>query len=114
MADSEGDGRSFEAGVLPYVDVGYYEADDEPRDTDILCAFRVTPQPGVPWEEAAGAVADESSTATWTVVWTDQLTPYQYYRARCYDIEKVPGRDDQVIAYVAYGIDLSRRARSPT
>lgn len=82
MADSEGDGRSFEAGVLPYVDMGYYEADYEPRDTDILCAFRVTPQPGVPWEEAAGPVTGESSTATWTVVWTDQLTPYQYYRAR--------------------------------
>ncbi|CAI0423210.1 unnamed protein product, partial [Linum tenue] len=43
-------------------------------DTDILAAFRVTPQPGVPPEEAGAAVAAESSTGTWTTVWTDGLT----------------------------------------
>jgi ribulose-bisphosphate carboxylase large chain len=36
--------------------------------------FRITPQPGVDPVEAAAAVAGESSTATWTVVWTDLLT----------------------------------------
>ncbi|MBW3576261.1 MAG: ribulose-bisphosphate carboxylase large subunit [Actinobacteria bacterium] len=101
-----GNGERWEAGVLPYVDMGYYEPDYEPRDTDILCAFRVSPQEGVPWEEAAGAVAGESSTATWTVVWTDRLTPYEKYRARCYDIQEVPGEENQFIAYVAYGLDL--------
>uniref|UniRef100_A0A9I9DZL9 Ribulose bisphosphate carboxylase large chain n=1 Tax=Cucumis melo TaxID=3656 RepID=A0A9I9DZL9_CUCME len=35
----------------------------ETKDTDILAAFRVTPQPGVPPEEAGAAVAAESSTA---------------------------------------------------
>jgi hypothetical protein len=34
-----------------------------------LAAFRVTPQPGVPPEEAGAAVAAESSTGTWTTVW---------------------------------------------
>ncbi|MGI8576008.1 MAG: ribulose-bisphosphate carboxylase large subunit [Egibacteraceae bacterium] len=96
----------FKAGVLPYTEMGYFDADYEPADTDILAAFRVTPQPGVPREEAAGAVAGESSTATWTTVWTDQLTPYEEYRARCYRIEQVPGSDEQFIAYVAYGLDL--------
>lgn len=96
----------WEAGVLPYVDMGYHDASYEPQETDVLCAFRVTPQPGVPREEAAGAVAGESSTATWTVVWTDRLTPHESYRARCYRIEDVPGEDDQFIAYVAYGLDL--------
>lgn len=38
----------------------------ETKDTDILAAFRVTPQPGVPPEEAGAAVAAESSTGTWT------------------------------------------------
>jgi ribulose-bisphosphate carboxylase large chain len=33
-----------------------------------LAAFRVTPQPGVPPEEAGAAVAAESSTGTWTTV----------------------------------------------
>jgi len=33
-------------------------------ETDILAAFRITPQQGVPPEEAGAAVAGESSTAT--------------------------------------------------
>ena len=33
-----------------------------PKDTDLLAAFRMSPQPGVPPEEAGAAVADESST----------------------------------------------------
>ena len=45
-----------------------------PKDTDILCLFRITPQEGVDPEEAAAAVAGGSSTATWTVVWTDRLS----------------------------------------
>ena len=45
----------------------------EPKDTDVLALFRVTPQDGVDPVEAA-AVARESSTATWTVVSTDRLT----------------------------------------
>jgi ribulose-bisphosphate carboxylase large chain len=105
MTTGNGRGR-FDAGVLPYVEMGYYDPDYEPSDTDVLAAFRVTPQPGVPREEAAGALAGESSTATWTTVWTDQLTPYEYYRARCYHIEDIPGREDQFMAYVAYGLDL--------
>lgn len=31
----------------------------------------MTPQPGVPAEECGAAVAAESSTGTWTTVWTD-------------------------------------------
>lgn len=63
----------YEAGVKDYR-LTYYTPDYTPKDTDILAAFRVTPQPGVPFEEAAAAVAAESSTGTWTTVWTDLLT----------------------------------------
>src|SRR5215471_14018273 len=35
------------SGVTPYAEMGYYDADYEPSDTDILAAFRITPQPGV-------------------------------------------------------------------
>ena len=77
-----------------------------PGDTDILAAFRVTPQPGVAPEEAAAAVAAESSTATWTTVWSDLLTDLDRYRARCYQIEPVEGQRDQLIAYIAYPLDL--------
>ena len=52
--------------------------------------FRITPQPGVDHEEAAAAVAGESSTATWTVVWTDRLTACELYRAKAFRSEPVP------------------------
>ena len=64
------------------------------------------PQPGVPPEEAGAAVAGESSTATWTVVWTDRLTAYDHYQAKCYRVDPVPGREGEYIAYIAYDIDL--------
>mgnify|MGYP003300590413 CR=1 FL=1 len=60
----------YSAGVLEYKKMGYWEPDYEPKDTDIISLFRITPQDGVDPIEAAAAVAGESSTATWTVVWT--------------------------------------------
>ena len=93
------------AGVSPYAEMGYYNANYVPKETDILCAFRLVPQEGVEPIEAAAAVAGESSTATWTVVWTDRLTPYENYQAKCYRVDSVPGTD-QYIAYIAYDIDL--------
>src|ERR1700716_527001 len=94
------------SGVTPYAEMGYYDADYEPKDTDILAAFRITPQPGVDPIEAAAAVAGESSTATWTVVWTDRLTDHEHYQAKAYDVTAVPGREGEYIAKIAYDIDL--------
>jgi len=66
-------GAGFKAGVKDYR-LTYYTPDYQLKDTDVLAAFRMTPQPGVPPEEAGAAVAAESSTGTWTTVWTDGLT----------------------------------------
>ena len=93
------------SGVIPYAQMGYWKPDYEPKDTDILCAFRLVPQEGVDPVEAAAAVAGESSTATWTVVWTDRLTAYENYQAKAYRVVPVPGTD-QYIAYIAYDLDL--------
>lgn len=95
----------WSAGVTPYAEMGYWKQDYEPKDTDIICAFRLVPQEGVDPIEAAAAVAGESSTATWTVVWTDRLTAYENYQAKAYRVDPVPGTD-QYIAYIAYDIDL--------
>jgi ribulose-bisphosphate carboxylase large chain len=95
----------WSAGVTPYAEMGYYDADYVPKDTDILAAFRIVPQPGVDHIEAAAAVAGESSTATWTVVWTDRLTDHKHYQAKAYRVDPVPGTD-QYIARIAYDIDL--------
>ncbi|HEY0810676.1 MAG TPA: form I ribulose bisphosphate carboxylase large subunit [Longimicrobiales bacterium] len=106
MLDGVADKKNrWSAGVTPYMEMGYFRPDYEPRDTDILCAFRLVPQEGVEPDEAAAAVAGESSTATWTVVWTDRLTTYEEYQAKCYRVERVPGTD-QYIAYIAYNLDL--------
>jgi ribulose-bisphosphate carboxylase large chain len=96
----------WSAGVTPYAEMGYYDSDYEPKDTDILCAFRITPQPGVDPIEAAAAVAGESSTATWTVVWTDRLTAHEHYQAKAYDVSEVPGRPGEYMAKIAYDLDL--------
>lgn len=95
----------FEAGVREYCET-YWTPGYVPAETEVLAAFRLTPQPEVAPEEAASAVAAESSTGTWTSVWTDHLTMLERYQARVYDLEPVPGRDDQYIAYVAYPLDL--------
>ncbi|XP_057865408.1 ribulose bisphosphate carboxylase large chain-like [Cryptomeria japonica] len=95
----------FKAGVKDYRLI-YYTPKYQTKDTDILAAFRVTPQPGVPPKEAGAVVAAESSTGTWMTVWTDGLTSIDHYKGRCYDIEPIPGEESQFIAYVAYPLDL--------
>src|SRR6266508_3842348 len=110
-----GERRSrFAAGVIPYAEMGYWRPDYEPADTDVLAAFRLIPQPGVEPEEAGAAVDGESSTATWTVVWTDQRTASEDWRGKCYRVEPVPGTvPRQYIAYIAYGLDLFEEGSIP-
>ncbi|HXZ95914.1 MAG TPA: form I ribulose bisphosphate carboxylase large subunit [Burkholderiales bacterium] len=96
----------YKAGVIPYKTMGYWEPSYEPKDTDLIALFRITPQEGVDPEEAAAAVAGESSTATWTVVWTDRLTACEYYRAKAYRVDAVPNSPGQYFAYIAYDLDL--------
>jgi len=116
MASNEGTmaegAERYKSGVIPYKRMGYWEPDYDPKDTDLICLFRITPQKGVDPEEAAAAVAGESSTATWTVVWTDRLTAAELYRAKAYRVDPVPNTgegtnvDAQYFAYIAYDLDL--------
>jgi ribulose-bisphosphate carboxylase large chain len=106
IVEGPGTRGRWTAGVTPYAEMGFWDPDYEPRATDILCAFRITPQDGVDAIEAAAAVAGESSTATWTVVWTDRLTQYEHYQAKAYQVDEVPGTPGQYIALIAYDIDL--------
>ena len=97
--------KTYQAGVKAYRDT-YWTPDYVPRDSDLLACFKVTAQSGVPREEAAAAVAAESSTGTWTTVWTDLLTDLEYYKGRAYRIEAVPGDAESFYAFIAYPIDL--------
>src|SRR5208337_5560804 len=96
----------YRAGVLEYRQMGYWQPDYLPKDTDIIALFRVTPQDGVDPVEASAAVAGESSTATWTVVWTDRLTACDKYRAKAYRVDPVPGTPGQYFAFIAYDLEL--------
>ncbi|MDZ7267510.1 MAG: form I ribulose bisphosphate carboxylase large subunit [candidate division KSB1 bacterium] len=90
--------KKYQAGVRPYAET-YYAPDYKPLDTDLLCAFRITPKSGVDMIEASAAVAAESSTGTWTEVWSNQLTNIDFYKAKVYAIQND-------IAYIAYPMDL--------
>ena len=110
-APIEGKDR-YKSGVMPYAKMGYWDSDYVPKETDVLALFRITPQEGVDAIEAAAAVAGESSTATWTVVWTDRLTACELYRAKAYRVDAVPNTGpgtstpQQYFAYIAYDLDL--------
>ncbi len=97
--------KAYDAGVKEYRDM-YWTPDYVPLDTDLLACFKCTGQPGVPNEEVAAAVAAESSTGTWSTVWSELLTDLEYYKGRAYRIEDVPGDSESFYAFVAYPIDL--------
>jgi ribulose-bisphosphate carboxylase large chain len=104
--------KRYAAGVLKYKQMGYWQPDYQVKETDLVAMFRITPQEGVDADEAAAAVAGESSTATWTVVWTDRLTACELYRAKAYRVDPVPNTGpgtqtpQQYFAYIAYDLDL--------
>ncbi len=104
--------KRYAAGVLKYKQMGYWQPDYVPKDTDVIALFRITPQEGVDAEECAAAVAGESSTATWTVVWTDRLTACELYRAKAYRVDAVPNTgvgtktEAQFFTWIAYDLDL--------
>ena len=43
----------YRSGVMEYKTMGYWEPDYEPKDTDVIALFRITPQDGVDPIEAA-------------------------------------------------------------
>jgi len=45
--------------------MGYWIADHVPKDSDVICLFRITPREGVDPIEAAAAVAGESRSSRW-------------------------------------------------
>ena len=57
--------------VMRYID--FVDLGHEPSETDIVCDFRLEPE-GMTLEEAAGAIAAESSIGTWTELTT--VKPY--------------------------------------
>jgi len=90
--------QKFQPGVSPY-SKRYLELGYKPEESELLIAFKVTPRAGTSMEEAASAVAAESSVGTWTEVELGNEEKYNKFKARVYRIEGD-------IAYVAYPLIL--------
>jgi ribulose-bisphosphate carboxylase large chain len=106
----------YRAGVLDYKEMGFWQPNYVVKDTDVLAVFRFQPQMGCPADELAAGIAGESSTATWTVVWTDLLTACDLYRAKTYKLieydydSELKAHEKTWFAYIAYDIDLFEEA----
>ncbi len=75
---------------INFLEIGYI-----PRENDVLAAFYVEPAEDITVEEAAGAVASESSIGTWTDLATIKQIIWDELSAKVYAIE------DNVV-YIAY------------
>ena len=85
---------------LDFVDWNY-----KPSKTDLVCLFRVTPAPGITFDEAVGRVASESSNGTWTELTT--LKPHiRKIRARAFWKQKD-------FVKIAYPIELFELGSMP-
>lgn len=75
---------------LDFLEIGYI-----PKEEEVLAAFYIEPSEGVTIEEAAGAVASESSIGTWTDLATMKQSIWDELRAKVYEI-------NGNIVYIAY------------
>ena len=86
--------------------MGYWDRDYVCKETDVLAMFTCTPQVSVNPIEAAAAIAGESLTETWTVVWPDLLTACDSYRNNTYKCDPVSRSPGVRFNYMDYDIDL--------
>jgi ribulose-bisphosphate carboxylase large chain len=97
--------QKFEAGVSPYSN-RYLELGYKPEVDELLIAFKVTPRTGTSMEEAASAVAAESSVGTWTEVEFGNEQKYNKFKARVYRIEGD-------VAYISYPLMIFEKNSIP-
>jgi ribulose-bisphosphate carboxylase large chain len=87
---------------LRYID--FVNLDYTPKETDVICTFRIEPT-GISMKEAAGGVAAESSVGTWTELTT--VKPYvDKLAAHVFNIERS-------IAKIAYPQELFEPGNMP-
>jgi ribulose-bisphosphate carboxylase large chain len=73
-------GSGFKASVKDYK-LTYYTPRYVVKEIEILVAFPRTPQPRVPPKEEGVLVDVESTTNTWTTIWTNGHTNLDHYKA---------------------------------
>lgn len=84
---------------LDFVDLNY-----KPKDSDLICTFTLEPE-GISLNEAAGAIAAESSVGTWTELTTEK----PYVKALAAHVYEISGDT----AKIAYPVELFEAANMP-
>lgn len=87
---------------MKYID--FVKLDYEPKSTDLICSFSLEPD-NATLEEAAGAIAAESSVGTWTELTTTK-TYMEKLAANVFQIEKNAAK-------IAYPIELFEKENMP-
>ena len=95
----------YEAGVLAFAKMGYWDAEYLIKVEDVLVLYRVTPQPGVDPVEMAACIAAGLSFTKATVDWSELLTPIDLLRGKAYRVDPVPQDANSYFVYVAYPIE---------
>ncbi|MCD6575845.1 MAG: type III ribulose-bisphosphate carboxylase [Nanoarchaeota archaeon] len=88
-------------GYLHYINLGY-----KPKKDELIAVYKFKPRKGVGKKEAAGAIAAESSTGTWTTLSTMTLKRMTKIGAKVY---KMYGD----YAEIAYPLDLFELGNMP-
>lgn len=88
--------------ALKYID--FVDETYQPKETDLICKFRLEPL-NQPFEEIAGGVAAESSVGTWTELSTEK----PYMRNKAAKVYRIQGNDIEV----AYPIELFEPGNMP-
>ena len=86
--------------------MGYWDLSVDIECASLVACFRQLPQKGTDPIKCAAAIAGESSTATWTVVWTGLLTAADAYRAKAYRCISLDGEPGAYLVFVVYELDL--------
>ena len=101
--------KRYGVGVFKYKQTGHWQPDYASKETDVIAMSRITPQEGVDAEEAGAAEAGDSSTATWTVVWTDRLRACDLHCAKACRVESVPNTGPDLVKRTAWTAQLNYR-----
>ena len=101
----------YKAGVLKYEQMGYWQPDYEPKDTDMICVFRITPQEGVdPTRRPRRSPANRRRRpGPWSGPTADRVRRATAPRPTASTACPTPARhesEQQYFAYVAYDLIL--------
>jgi len=93
--------KGVNKGYLGYVSPSY-----KPTESDLICSFYFEPGEGIKAEEAAGAIAAESSTGTWTNLTTMSHNKQEKLGAKVFEI-------DGNYLKIAYPVELFELGNMP-